>query len=288
MKVLSLFDGISCGMIALERAGIEVEKYDAYEIEESAIKVSKNNYPEINQKGDVFNAKYKEGEYDLLIGGSPCTYWSVARQNTKGKNTTERETTSSGFGYDLFMQYVRALKKAKPKYFLYENNFSISKEIKKEITKELGVDPIMINSGLVSAQNRKRMYWTNIPNVSLPEDKGIKLCDVIDFQNNKFRPVGNWVYAHWGEKQKIDTLKTIKSIKSHTLTTSKTHPMHYYLNENKTEYCNLSVKDWEKLQTLPSGYVNDVNITEGQKYKCIGNGWTIDVITHILKNIKGE
>lgn len=158
MKVLSLFDGISCGMVALERAGISVERYVAYEIEDDAIAISKYNYPHIEQKGDVFNAVYKEGEFDLLIGGSPCTYWSIAK--TDGK----RETTSSGFGFELFMQYVRALKEAKPKYFLYENNFSINSEIKAAISKHLGVEPIVIDSRLVSGQGRKRCYWTNIPN----------------------------------------------------------------------------------------------------------------------------
>ena len=107
MKVLSLFDGISCGMVALERAGIPVERYVAYEIDENAIKVSNHNYPQIEHKGDVFQAQYNEGEFDLLIGGSPCTYWSIAQKNN-------RETTSSGFGWELFMQYVRALKEAKP------------------------------------------------------------------------------------------------------------------------------------------------------------------------------
>ena len=166
LKVLSLFDGVSCGMVALERAGIPVERYVAYEIDENAIKVSKNNYPQIEHCGDVFQAQYNEGEFDLLIGGSPCTYWSIAQKNN-------RETTSSGFGWELFMQYVRALKEAKPKYFLYENNKSMSSLIKQEITKQLGVEPIMIDSSLVSAQNRKRLYWTNIPNIEQPLQKEI-------------------------------------------------------------------------------------------------------------------
>lgn len=280
IKVLSLFDGISCGMVALERASIQVERYVAYEIDEEAIKISTFNYPNIEHKGDVFNAEYQEGKFDLLIGGSPCTFWSVAR--TRGG----RETTSSGFGFELFMQYVRALREAKPKYFLYENNFSINKDIKDEITKELGVEPIMINSGLVSAQNRKRMYWTNIPGVELPEDRNILLSDVVDFSNHNFREVGKWVFEYWGGKKKIDGLKTINSDKSHTLTTSKTHPMNYYLNEDKTKYCNLSINDWEKLQTLPEGYVDKVNIKQGAKYKGIGNSWTVDVISHILRGIK--
>ena len=171
MNIVSLFDGISCGHVALDRAGINVKRYVAYEIERNAIAVSKNNYPTIEHCGDVFNAKYKKGEFDILLGGSPCTHWSVAR--TRGG----RETTSSGIGWELFSQYVRALREAKPKYFIYENNFSISKNIKDEITKELGVAPIMINSALVSAQSRKRMYWTNIPDVVAPDDKCILLSD---------------------------------------------------------------------------------------------------------------
>lgn len=276
MNVLSLFDGISCGMVALERAGIHVDRYKAYEIDENAIKISDFNYPQIERGGDVFNAEYHEGEFDLLIGGSPCTYWSIAQ-------TKNRETTSSGLGWELFSQYVRALKECKPKYFLYENNYSMSKEIKNAITKELGVEPICINSALVSAQNRKRLYWTNIPNVSLPQDKNIMFYDVIDFNNESFRPIGNWVYNKWGDTRKIDMLYDVKSPKSHTLTTKTTHSMGYYLNEDHTQYCNLTVRDFEKLQTLPDGYCDKAPVTKGAKYKAIGNGWTVDVIAHILK-----
>lgn len=278
MKVLSLFDGISCGMVALERAGIHVDRYKAYEIDENAIKISKFNYPQIERGGDVFNAEYHEGEFDLLIGGSPCTYWSIAQ-------TKNRETTSSGLGWNLFSQYARALKEAKPKYFLYENNFSMSKEIKAEITKTLGVEPIYINSSLVSGQNRKRLYWTNIPNVTVPEDRNIMLNDVVDFSKECFRPVGDWVWKKWGDKKKIEMLHDIHSKKSHTLTTSATHSMAYYLNEDKTMYCNLTVSDWERLQTLPVGYCGNVPVKKGAKYKAIGNGWTVDVIAHILKNL---
>jgi DNA (cytosine-5)-methyltransferase 3A len=289
LKVLSLFDGISCGMVALERAGIPVEKYVAYEIEPNAIKISKKNYPQIEQCGDVFKADFTQYEgFDLVIGGSPCTLWSAARLNTGKNGTVERETEPKGFGYELFMQFVRAVNETEAKYFLYENNFSISQNIKDEITKQLGVKPVMINSGLVSAQNRKRMYWTNIPNVEIPADRKINLCDVVDFSNYEFREVGKWCFELWGGKPKIEGLKTIYSEKSHTLTTSKTHPMNYYLNKEKNKYCNLSVQDWEKLQTLPKGYVDMANVPEGAKYKAIGNGWTVDVIAHIFKGLKGE
>lgn len=173
MKILSLFDGISCGMVALERAEIPVERYVAYEIDKYAIAVSQKNYPQIEQCGDVTTADFTQYcGFDLLIGGSPCTYWSIAKNN--------RETTPDGIGGQLFMHYVRAMCESGCKYFLYENNYSIHKNIKSFISEQLGVEPIMINSALVSAQQRKRCYWTNIPYITQPEDKGIVLKHIID------------------------------------------------------------------------------------------------------------
>jgi DNA (cytosine-5)-methyltransferase 3A len=173
VRILSLFDGISCGRLALDRAGLPVEKYDAFEIDKYAVTVSLNNYPDIVQHGDVFNGDFTQFKgYDLLLGGSPCTYWSIAKKG--------RETTCDGMGFKLFMQYIRALEESQCKYFLYENNDSIHKNIKAEISKYLGVEPIMINSALLSAQNRKRCYWTNIPNVGQPKDKGIMLADILE------------------------------------------------------------------------------------------------------------
>lgn len=172
MKVLSLFDGISCGMVALERAGFKVERYVAYEIDKYAVAVSKKNYPQIEHEGDVFKGDFTEYKgFDLLIGGSPCTYWSIAKNN--------RETTPDGIGGQMFMQYVRALRESEVPYFLYENNYSIHQNIKDFISEQLGVQPIMINSALVSAQTRKRCYWTNIPGVTQPEDRGILLQSLI-------------------------------------------------------------------------------------------------------------
>lgn len=173
MKVLSLFDGISCGRLALERAGLPVECYDAFEIDKYAVTVSKKNYPDIVYHGNVFDGDFTQFKgYDLLLGGSPCTYWSIAKK--------DRETTSDGMGFKLFMQYVRALRESECKYFIYENNYSIHQNIKDEISNYLGVEPIMINSALLSAQNRKRCYWTNIPNVTQPDDLGIMLADVLE------------------------------------------------------------------------------------------------------------
>lgn len=275
MKVLSLFDGISCGMLALQRANIKVDKYDAYEIDKYAIKISEYNFPSIIHKGNVYDAKYYEGEYDLLIGGSPCTYWSIARGY-------DRETTCTGIGFDLFMQYYRALKEVKPIYFLYENNYLISKDIQNEITKYLGVNPIMIDSAKVSGQSRKRLYWTNIPDVSQPKDKNIIFKNVLTTIN--WKPVSKWVYSYDGEKQKITKLKTINSLKSPTLTTSATHSREYIVNEERTHYFTIDRHDREELQTLPRGYCDVVSTTQANK--AIGNGWTVDVIAHILSFIK--
>ena len=261
-------------MVELERAGIPVERYVAYEIEEDAIKISNKNYSQIEHCGDVFKADYTKYEgFDLLIGGSPCTHWSIVRSRWN-----DRETTASGIGWELFSQYVRALKEAKPKYFLYENNYSMSKDIKEQITKELGVEPIYINSNLVSAQDRKRLYWTNIPNVTLPNDKGIMFRDILE--DVPFRELKPFMFGYWGEQRRIDRCSTINRDKAFTVTTSKTHPSQYYLNEDRTMMRNLTITEFERLQTLPDGYTSGVK--EKSRYKCVGNGWTVDVIAHIL------
>ncbi len=183
MNVLSLFDGMSCGMIAMIRAGVQVEKYVAYEIDKYAVKTSKYNFPEIEHMGDVFSADFtKYKDFDFLIGGSPCTKWSIAQKNG-------REIEASGQGWEWFQQFVRALNEAKPKYFIYENNKSMSNEIRDSIRKTFGFEEICINSALVSAQNRQRYYWIGKRNndgsysqvfVPQPKDKGILLKDVLD------------------------------------------------------------------------------------------------------------
>ena len=182
-KVLSLFDGMACGMIAMQLAGVEVESYDAYEIDKYAIKTAQHNFPMIKEHGDVFDADFTQYEgVDFLIGGSPCTYWSIAQ-------TKNRETVASGMGWELFSQYVRALQEAKPKYFIYENNKSMSKQIRASIDKAFGFEAVLINSALVSAQNRQRLYWVgkrnadgtySKVNVEQPEDRGILLRDILE------------------------------------------------------------------------------------------------------------
>lgn len=183
MRVLSLFDGMSCGMLAMQEAGITVDRYVAYEIDKYAIQTSQHNSPMIEHRGDVFKADFTEfRDFDFLIGGSPCTYWSIAK-------TQGRETEASGMGWELFQQYVSALHEAKPKWFIYENNKSMSKAIRASIDEAFGFEAICINSALVSAQNRQRLYWVgkrnddgtySKVNVEQPEDRGILLKDILE------------------------------------------------------------------------------------------------------------
>ena len=291
MKVLSLFDGISCGMVALERANINVSRYVAYEIEENAIKVSKYNYPMIEQMGDVFKAKYKQGEFDLLIGGSPCTYWSIAKA---GDN---RETTSSGLGWELFMQYVRALREVKPKYFLYENNESMSDDIKNEITKQLAVEPIMIDSADFSAQIRKRYYWTNIPVKLDYQRSDLVLNDILyehDYNVRDFRKYKDTV--KWNKENTICRYDSSgkgyysqanrcrkPTIKSNTLTASGNDKNNIWIDEFKCRV--LHPIEAERLQTLPDNYTSCLPSKVKRSEVC-GNGWTVEVIAHIFKNLK--
>ena len=307
MKVLSLFDGISCGMVALERVGIPVERYVAYEIDKYAIQISKKNYPHIEHCGDVTTADFTQYKgFDLLIGGSPCTYWSIAKNS--------RETTPDGIGGKLFMEFVRALRESECRYFLYENNNSIHQNIKDFISEQLGVQPITINSALVSAQQRKRCYWTNIPDICQPEDKGILLKDILEsgiswqdksycmtasyngaiFWNTMQRsqrtmiaePIRIGQYGNGGQGQRIYSIRG----KSVTLSANgggqgaKTGLYKIDLPDDDYIVRKLTPIEAERLQTLPDNYTEGISKT--QRYKCIGNGWTVDVIAHILTGIK--
>lgn len=387
-NVLSLFDGISCGRLALERAGIEVNKYYASEIDKYAITITQNNYPDTIQLGDVREIDFTKfiGEIDLIIGGSPCQDLSIAKADRKGL-----EGSRSG----LFFKFVDAIETIKPKYFLLENVASMSKADRDKITEILGVEPIMINSALLSAQQRKRYYWTNIPNVQQPEDKGILLQDILETdgvavnvskQNTKidkvvmkshslmardYKGFGNQamtgvampvLYNQYNEathKDKSASLGTnpqcptaiagqvvVEPIpcalrtredetgkykrlevkddgKANSLTSTTTDSMvcepirlghfgnggqgqriysvkgksvclglggsskeNYRIDLPDGDYMvrKLTPIECERLQTLPDNYTNYVSKT--QRYKSIGNGWTVDVIAHIFKNIE--
>ena len=311
MRVLSLFDGISCGMVALERAGIPVEEYSAFEIDKYAEKISKKNYPEIRRYGNVFDGNFKDFKgFDILMGGSPCTYWSIAKNN--------RETSPNGEGGKLFMQYVKALEESNCRYFLYENNNSIHQNIKNFISKKLGVQPVMINSALVSAQHRKRCYWTNISNVTQPDDKGILLNDILEsgtgWQDKSYcitatyagavirntlaksqrtmvaepvtKPVRVGKYGKGGQGQRIYSVHG----KSVTLAANGggqgARTGLYEINLPDGDYIirKLTPVEAERLQTLPDNYT--AGVSNSQRYKCLGNGWTVDVIAHILGGLK--
>jgi DNA-cytosine methyltransferase len=320
INVLSLFDGMSCGQLALNRAGIKYNNYYAFEIDKYAIAVTQANYPNTIQKGSVVDYDFKSlGEIDLLIGGSPCQGFSFA-----GKQLNFNDPRSA-----LFFEYVRALKEVKPKYFLLEN-VRMKQEYQDVISEHLGVEPIMINSSLVSAQNRVRLYWTNIPNITQPEDKGIVLKDIIENEllDNSYdvdktffaRKVGrrlnngkrddynkniptNQVIEVNKNPNKSNTLSTVDKDNLFVTVYKKPHGfvkggfserekfstlrVHTYVNHAiKDDYCirKLTPIECERLQTVPDNYTNHVSNT--QRYKMLGNGWTVDVIAHIFKGIK--
>lgn len=282
MNVLSLFDGISCGQIALERVGIKIDNYYSSEIDSNAIKVTQHNYPNTIQIGDVTKIKYKdnklytekgiyENKIDLLIGGSPCQGFSNA-----GKMLNFKDERSM-----LFFEYVRLLNEVKPKYFLLEN-VKMKKEWQDIITRYLGVEPIEINSSLVSGQNRVRLYWTNISNIKQPKDKKILFKNIIS-KDRKWFGLLPWCFKKWGNTIKLDTLRTLENDKSFCVTTGKTHSKNYYLNKDRNMMTKLTADEVELLQTIPVGYTNI--LAETQRFKCIGNAWTVDVIVHIFNEL---
>ena len=282
ITVLSLFDGISCGMVALERAGIDVDKYIAYEIEHNAIEISQKNYPQIIRGGDVTKedfTKYK-GQIDILIGGSPCQNLCSCgnRQGLEGEESR------------LFFDYVRALYETEAKWFLLENNATMAKENKDIITEIMGIEPIFINSNLLTAQDRKRLYWTNIPNIEQPEDKGIYLRDIMQPREEKqeyecYKRMAAKAEGTLAHKKAWSQVRTLDQ-KSKALTTSQTISNSGATNVKyaDNEYYILTPIECERLQTLPDNYTEGISNT--QRYKAIGNGWTVDVIAHIFKYLK--
>lgn len=293
MKVLSLFDGISCGMVALERAGIPVERYVAYEIEPNAIKISKKNYPQIERCGDVTTADFTQHQgSDLLLAGFPCQDLSINKANRKGLQ---------GERSGLFWQAVRAIEEIQPKHFLIENNYKMPETDMNTITKTLGVEPILIDSSLVSAQQRKRLYWTNIPNVKQPQPKIVNVVDIIEKANNEnliaevifsnseeiherqSKPVRIGTIGKGGQGERVYSIYG----KSVTLTANgggrgaKTGL--YLINDTVRK---LTPIEAERCQTLPDNYTEVEGISATSRLKAIGNGWTVDVIAHIFTNLK--
>ena len=343
MKVLSLFDGMACGMIAMQLAGMEVESYDAYEIDKYAVKTAQHNFPMIKEHGDVFGADFTQYEgVDFLIGGSPCTYWSIAQ-------TKNRETVASGMGWELFSQYVRALHEAKPKYFIYENNKSMSKAIRASIDETFGFEAVLINSALVSAQNRQRLYWVGKQNpdgtyskvdVEQPEDRGILLRDILEngvawqeksynlttrcyeaipedtlkrhrhtmvaesvnitqdgkaqclratyYKDGIRNMVGNDVDRKTCVAEPVRNVGQVTGSKIYEvkdgLITIKGKQYPIKLQDGYYIIRKLTVRECMRLQTVPEWY--EFPVSNSQAYKMLGNGWTVDVIAHILKGLK--
>ena len=378
VSVISLFDGISCGRLAFDRAGIKVGSYKAFEIDKYAKAISRYNYPDIKQCGDVLDTDFSQfAGADFVIGGSPCTFWSIAKNN--------RETDKNGIGWELFVKFIEAVKIVKPKYFLYENVASMPKTIKEYITEEFETEPIMINSALVSAQQRKRLYWTNISKVKQPYNKGILLNDILenavawqdkscciteayseaflfntpkrkqrtivaesiksfqyDNKNIVYEPItevgaalrtrrnkaGNFKHLEVRKDYKLNSLTTVLtdsmicqpirvgtvgkggqgervySVYGKTICMSangggkgaKTGLYKIDLPDGDYIIRKLTPVEAERSQTLPDNYtcfgIDDmgkkIRISNTQRYKCIGNGWTVDVIAHILSFTKNN
>lgn len=374
MIVLSLFDGMSCGRIALDRAGVKVDKYYASEVDKYAMQVTKANWPDTIHIGDVRNVSAADlPVIDMLIGGSPCQSFSFAgKRNGMTTKTQEKILTleqylqlkEQGFEFEgqsyLFWEYVRLLKETKPRYFLLENVL-MKKEWEQVISETLGVKPIMINSALVSAQNRKRLYWTNIPGIIQPKDKGILLKDIIEnevaasylcsdklmarierkkYSQPKYNPektgalntknnsgqmsvdsgttfIGCVVdrdksfcidanYAKGGNldqyfnknrRQLVFTGAAMRGRYNEDGTTSQKLEINgtYKANAlttvakdsllafNEIHWRKLTPLECERLQTVPDNYT--AHVSNSQRYKMLGNGWTVDVIAHIFRHI---
>jgi DNA-cytosine methyltransferase len=321
-NVLSLFDGISCGALALQRANIKYNNYYASEINKYAIQVTQHNFPNTIQLGDVTKIKSADlPKIDLLIGGSPCQGFSFC-----GKQLNFEDPRSK-----LFFEFVRLLKETSPKYFLLEN-VRMKKEYQDVISEHLGVSPIMINSSLVSAQNRVRLYWTNIPNVAQPKDINLSIFDILeikpDIKINKLKKSlqieeigrggqGYRVYSLNGKSPTLISssgglagtanclIKIPQNQKKYIPKECSSYLVDPYNKKswvnNKSSalrtnvsngnlwvkfgdlYRNLTRVECERLQTVPDNYTSC--ISDSQAKQALGNGWTVDVIAHIFNNI---
>ena len=303
MNVLSLFDGISIAQQSLKELNIPVEKYYASEIDKYAISITQKNFPNTIQVGSVVDLKGEDfKDIDLIIGGSPCQDLSIAKKNREGL---------SGARSGLFYEYVRILNEVKPKYFILENVNSMPKEAKETITKELfGIEPIMINAALVSAQNRKRLFWVGKRvedtyervEISQPEDKGILLKDILEDEVDekyyvklsdrwntkrlKEDCVGYNPYSDTPINDKARALNTVcGSATTKNATTIK-------LTNHNQQIRKLTPIECEKLQSLPKNYTakgitekGEINISDTQRYKLLGNGFNCEVIKHILRQL---
>lgn len=319
MNVLSLFDGISCGQVALQRAGIPVSKYFASEIDKTAIVVTQRHFPKTVQLGDVALIKAKHlPKIDILLAGSPCQGFS---KNGKMKGFEDPRSS-------LYYEFLRLLRTVKPKFWLLENVKGTNHMVER-ISKDVGRQPLIINSSLISAQSRIRCYWTNIPRVTVLKDRGILLGHVVSSANKSYTRTKGYVY----------TLKRLRPVKRDSITKNNTrlrreirkalgtknipkflwrfdkhgrivvlYPDRRKIQlvgsvafmDNKAECITtmsqphmidynhtirkLTEEECEELQTLPRGYTKGISRTA--RYRSLGNCWTVEVVSHILKGIK--
>lgn len=348
MNVLSLFDGMSCGQQALERTGIKVDNYFASEIDKYAMQVTMANYPNTTQLGSVVDVDgYSLPKIDILIGGSPCQSFSFAGKR-KGMSTKDQQEIltldhylrlkSEGYEFEgqsyLFWEYMRLLNEVKPTYFLLEN-VMMGEKWEKVLSKAIGVNAIEINSALVSAQNRRRLYWTNIGMeasgffgdlesiIEQPKDREILLKDVLESEVDEkyFLSENSFIFdriknnhpftpriPNKDEKSNcikiggsgVDDLvvhntmpKSGNPKKGGTGPLSRTDGKTYCLDTGNTNAVEiipasrirrLTPIECERLQTVKDNYTN--HVSDSQRYKMLGNGWTVEVITHIFKYIK--
>ena len=308
LVVLSLCDGMSCGHIALDRAGIKVDKYFASEIKDIAIKVTQDNYPDTIQIGDVNKVFYKDGilhteseEYktqiDLVIFGSPCQTFSIAMKTEHRIGLDDKQKSG------LFLECYRILKEINPRYFLMENVESMKDDDRDYITSLMGVKPVMIDSALVAPCMRKRYYWTNIPNVTLPKDTAVTFQSILDngwtdrikghcmtvvdsrpattpvkmFHRYYFKGFTNLIFK---SKEQYEQCKKYydehyRGLKAKDIPVDETNIFDgvRFMNQSELERC----------QTVPAGYTKC--LTRNEAADVLGDGWTVDVIAHIFSGI---
>ena len=308
MNILSLFDGISCAYVALQRAGIPVQKYYASEIDKHAIAISKVHVPCRIDIGDVRSVTGVEDPIDLLVGGSPCQDLSIAKKGRQGL---------AGNRSSLFWEYVRIKELVQPKWFILENVASMPKADKDTITQALGVEPILIDASLVSAQSRKRLFWTNIPNVAHPEDRGIVLKDILqpDAEIDDRFVVNGKSFCLTASYSKVSA--SARQIEHNAEKKQRTmvkighvepnvQGNRVYSAEGKSVSLSaygggvgaktglydigcirkLTPIECERLQCLPDDYTKGIAMTN--RYKCLGNAFNVEVVVHILKSIPKE
>lgn len=287
MRVLSLFDGIACGRIALERAGVPVDPFGGYhasEIDRFAMDVAHDNYPDITFRGDIRNLSAHRWEFDLVMGGSPCQGFSLI-----GKRLDWDDPRSQ-----LFWEFIRILEQVQPKYFLFEN-VVMRKSVQDAITAQLGVDPILIDSALFSAQSRQRLYWTNIP-IAPFQHQGHTMAGVLGY-NHCIGAAMRSRYINGVSGKTHQVIELRKDLKANAITTAQKNSMIAIKGEltlaglykpapqgYKARY--LEVEEAEKLMTIPVGYTSAVSKTRA--LKLLGNAWTVDVIAHILRGMDYE